>query len=53
LGIITWSFGPVRQLTALVNSTGSSGIGRFDSAAWSAKFRPTAMNLDTPLTGTP
>ena len=27
---------PIRQLVALVNSTGSLGTGRFDSAAWSA-----------------
>ena len=35
-GIITGSFGPCRQLTALVKNTGSAGIGRSDSAAWSA-----------------
>ncbi len=49
----TVSFGPVKQETALVKTTGSAGIGRLDSAAWSAKFRPMAMNLRTPWTGTP
>ena len=52
-GMTTSSFGPFRQVMALVNRTGSAGIGRFDSAAWSAKFRPMAMNLRLPLTGTP
>jgi hypothetical protein len=33
LGTVTGSFGPWRQLTHLLNTTGSLGIGRFDSAA--------------------
>ncbi|MNO08343.1 hypothetical protein D3C81_2309400 [compost metagenome] len=35
-GFKTVSFGPTMQEVALEKSTGSSGIGRPDSAAWSA-----------------
>ena len=36
VGTVTGSFGPWMQVIHLLNTTGSSGIGRFDSAAWSA-----------------
>ena len=35
-GTITSSFGPHTQLGAFEKSTGSTGTGMFDSAAWSA-----------------
>src|SRR4051812_31335325 len=51
--MVTLSLGPVMQLVAFVKMTGSSGTGRLDSAAWSEKLRPTAMNLPTLATGGP
>ena len=39
------------QLIALVKTTGSAGTGRPDSAAWSEKLRPIAMNLPMRATG--
>ena len=47
-GSITGSLGPCRQLTALVKITGSEGTAIPDSAAWSRKLSPTAMNLPQP-----
>jgi len=35
-GNFTSSFGPVMALIAFMNTTGSAGIGRLDSLAWSA-----------------
>jgi hypothetical protein len=51
--MMTLSLGPVMLLIALVKTTGSAGTGRPDSAAWSEKLRPTAMNLPIRATGTP
>jgi len=52
-GMMTSSFGPTMQFGALLKRIGSFGISAPVSAAWSAKFRPTAMKLRTSPTQAP